>query len=111
MRQIRPQNRPLADGEKLSGFTDIGKERAVGAGHPGLGAQGPEFGEQRGAPPGVQMGRDFVQKQDGGGAAFFALKTRVGEHDGDQTRLLLAGRAERGGLAVRGMPRGDHRNA
>ena len=59
--------------------------------------------EQGGAADGIEMGGDLVEQQDR--AAFTALGDEIGmgEDQADQQRLLLAGRAEGGGLVLGGV--------
>ena len=46
------------------------------------------------------MGHNLIQQQDWGNTAARGHKAGIGQHDGDQQRLLLAGRAELGGLVL-----------
>ena len=75
------------------------KQRRFSAGHPYLSAPGEPF-EQRRAAGGIEMRGDLVQQQDRGAAGAVGDQFGMGEHDCEQQRLLLAGRAEMRGLAL-----------
>ena len=56
--------------------------------------------EQGGAADRVEMGGDLVEQQDRAAPAALGDEIGMGEDQADQQRLLLAGRAERGGLVL-----------
>jgi len=72
------------------------EQRCFGCGHPHLSAA-LETGEQRGSAPGVEMSGDFVEEEDGRFAAALGDQLRMGEHEAQQQRLLLARRRARRG--------------
>ena len=57
----------------------------IGSRHPCLGAESQDFGEQRGAARGVEMGTDFVEEQDRRQAiATFGDELGVREHEAEE---------------------------
>ena len=80
------------------------EQRQIGARHPGLRAQRHDLLEQGGAAGDVQMRRDLVQQQERRMAVARRGKLPgIGEDDGDQQCLLLAGRTFARIRAFRGM--------
>ena len=49
---------------------------------------------------GIEMGGDLVEEEDRAAAGALGDEIGMGEDQADQQRLLLAGRAERGGLVL-----------
>ncbi len=65
----------------------------VGAGDPGLRADGPDFLEQGLPSPFVEMGGYVVEQENRRESAMRGQRAQVGEHDGDQEGFLLSGGA------------------
>ena len=58
-----------------------------------MGAETQDFGEQRSPPVGVEMGGDFIEKQNRAGALLpFRQQFRMCQDEAKQQRLLLSGR-------------------
>ena len=85
---------------------DAVEQRGLGRGHPHLAAAF-EAREQRGAADRVEMGRDLVEKQDRWLAAPLGDQISMREHETEEKRLLLAGRAAGGRNALAAMRDGD----
>src|SRR5690606_20176552 len=92
---LERENMARADGEALRPVPQRRKQHGIGAGHPALCGQPVECGEQGRAPAGVEMGRDFVEQQDGNDTTHMGDEARVNKDQADQEGLLLACRAER----------------
>ena len=77
----------------LTRFQRIEKH-GVGTGRPAVGAQGIRGAKERGAAFRIEMRRRFVGQQDRGDTGHAIHEPRVGQHQADQQRLLLAGRTQ-----------------
>src|SRR5665213_1528809 len=93
------------DREELSMALEFREELRVGAGKPALGAEVAQDAEERAPPCRIEMRGDFIEQQHGSGAPPRRDKPRIGEDDGDQQGLLLAGRAMRRRLVLAKMAR------
>src|SRR5512144_2407480 len=72
----------------------------VGSGHPGLGFQVQNL-TKKGLSAGlVEMGRNLIDEGEGSSAGKLADQPRLGEHETEQKRLLLARGAVAGGFIV-----------
>ena len=84
---------------EAAGGRDCLEQRGLGPRHPHLSAPF-QPGIKRGPALGVEMRGDLVEQQDRRRSAALCDQRGMGKDDPDQQRLLLAGRAERGGLAL-----------
>ena len=82
-----------------------GENCRVGTAQPGLDSELAQFVEQRLAVFDVEMRRNLVEQQQRRDTPLGRLQPRFGEDDGDQHRLLLAGRALGSRHVLRQMPR------
>ena len=82
---------PGVDGDDLTAVADLGEGRRIGPGHPDLGAERGQFGEQCGAAAGVEIRYHLVEQQQRRDAGHLGDQIGVGQHQADQERLLLAG--------------------
>ena len=82
------------------GRTDAHEQAAFRPGHPHLPSPRLEPLEQGGAAARVEVGGDFVEKQDRAAAGAVGDEIGVGEDDRQKQRLLFAGRALRRGLVL-----------
>ena len=77
---------------KAAGAGNAVEQGRLGRGHPNL-LVALEPVEQGGAPVGVEMGGDLVEQQDRRSPPSFRDQLGMGQHEAEQQRLLLAGRA------------------
>ena len=92
------------DVQKLRASGEIGEGGRVGAGQEHLAADPLERLEQRRAATRIEMRGHFVEQRQRRHAAHFGDQPRMGEHQADQQRLLLAGRGLRGGRPLGAVP-------
>src|SRR5947199_9909784 len=77
---------------ELAGFTaQGGEERGIRSGHKGLESELPEPAEERGATLRIEVGDDFVEKQQRGHAADLRDNLGMRQNQANEQRLLLAG--------------------
>ncbi len=83
----------IVDGAAQTAWRQSLEQRAIGAGHERLGAEGIEHGEKCCAAALVEMRGDFIEQQDGRLAPDLRDQAGLRENEPDQKRLLLAGGA------------------
>ncbi len=87
--------RRIGDGKELRTAAQSLEEGGVRAGKPGLSAEAQDLAEERAAALRVEMRRHLVEQQERCASLERGLEPRMRQHDRDQERLLLAGRALR----------------
>ena len=99
----------VAHAKNWASAAQRGEQRRLGAGEPGLAPSASSSSNSACAAGRVEMGGDLVEQQQRRlRPALGRSARRMREHDGDQQRLLLAGRAERRpGMPVSAMDDGE----
>ena len=107
LRAVAPHPRLGRHLEHLGPSVEIGEGGRVGAGQEHLAAEALERVEQRGAAARIEMRGDLVEQRDRRDARHVRDQARMGEHQPDQQRLLLAGRGAGGRRVLRPVPDGE----